>query len=198
MSIAEPGHGPDGVERAPDVDLRRSVARRPPARARRSSIVRRWSERERRVSDDRAVVRPAHAELADDEAAEHRGDREGHAGDGADHPVGLVAAVLRHEQGDAGRQGDAPHGAGHRPAERQRHQQPEPRAGEAERARRRRRRRRRWRRRSTPPTPRSARTMASCLRWWSTKVPNHGPITAVEMLNAPPMTPVATTDRVSR
>ena len=43
-----------------------------------------------------------------------------------------------------------------------------------------------------------ARAMASCLRWWSTKVPNHGPITAIEMLKAPPMIPVTTTDRVSR
>ena len=37
-----------------------------------------------------------------------------------------------------------------------------------------------------------------CLRWRSTKVPNNGPSTAEEMLNAPPITPVATTERVSR
>ena len=36
------------------------------------------------------------------------------------------------------------------------------------------------------------------LRWRSTNVPKIGPRTADEMLNAPPMTPVATTDRVSR
>ena len=40
--------------------------------------------------------------------------------------------------------------------------------------------------------------MAVCLRCRSTKVPKNGPSTADEMLNAPPMTPVATTDRVSR
>lgn len=39
---------------------------------------------------------------------------------------------------------------------------------------------------------------AVCLRWRSTKVPKNGLSTADEMLKAPPMTPVATTDRVSR
>jgi hypothetical protein len=41
-------------------------------------------------------------------------------------------------------------------------------------------------------------TRATCLRWRSTKVPNTGPRTADEMLKAPPMIPVATTERVSR
>ena len=41
-------------------------------------------------------------------------------------------------------------------------------------------------------------TSAVCLRCRSTNVPNIGPTIADEMLNAPPMTPVATTDRVSR
>ena len=36
------------------------------------------------------------------------------------------------------------------------------------------------------------------LRWRSTNVPKIGPRMADEMLNAPPITPVATTDRVSR
>jgi hypothetical protein len=40
--------------------------------------------------------------------------------------------------------------------------------------------------------------MAVCLRWRSTKVPKYGPSRADEMLKAPPITPVATTDRVSR
>src|SRR5918997_1413327 len=40
--------------------------------------------------------------------------------------------------------------------------------------------------------------MAACLRWWSTNVPKNGPSTAEEMLNAPPITPVATTERVSK
>src|SRR3712207_1746231 len=39
--------------------------------------------------------------------------------------------------------------------------------------------------------------IAVFLRCRSTNVPNSGPMTADEMLNAPPMTPVATTDRVS-
>ena len=40
--------------------------------------------------------------------------------------------------------------------------------------------------------------MAVCLRWRSTNVPNAGPSTAAAMLNAPPIAPVATTERVSR
>lgn len=40
--------------------------------------------------------------------------------------------------------------------------------------------------------------MAVCLRRRSTKVPKTGPSTAAEMLNAPAMQPVATTDRDSR
>jgi hypothetical protein len=40
--------------------------------------------------------------------------------------------------------------------------------------------------------------IAVCLRCRSANVPKNGPITADEMLKAPPMTPVATTDRVSR
>ena len=40
--------------------------------------------------------------------------------------------------------------------------------------------------------------IARCLRWWSTNVPNAGPMNAAERLNAPPMTPVATTERVCR
>jgi hypothetical protein len=43
-----------------------------------------------------------------------------------------------------------------------------------------------------------ARTMASCLRCRSTKVPNAGPTNAEQRLKAPPTTPVATTERVSR
>ena len=43
-----------------------------------------------------------------------------------------------------------------------------------------------------------ASTIDGCLRCRSTYVPNTGPRTAAEMLNAPPITPVTTTDRVSR
>ena len=43
-----------------------------------------------------------------------------------------------------------------------------------------------------------ASTIDGCLRWRSTYVPNAGPRMAAEMLKAPPMTPVTTTERVSR
>ena len=43
-----------------------------------------------------------------------------------------------------------------------------------------------------------ARTIDGCLRWRSTYVPKAGPRMAAEMLKAPPMTPVTTTERVSR
>ena len=50
--------------------------------------------------------------LAEDEAAEHGRDRERHAGDRADHPVGAVAPVLGDEEGHARRHGDAAHHPG--------------------------------------------------------------------------------------
>ena len=43
-----------------------------------------------------------------------------------------------------------------------------------------------------------ATTIARCLRWWSTNVPNQGPSNADDRPNAAPMTPVATTERVPR
>ena len=43
-----------------------------------------------------------------------------------------------------------------------------------------------------------ASTIDGCLRWRSTYVPNAGPRTAAERLKAPAMTPVTTTERVSR
>ena len=43
-----------------------------------------------------------------------------------------------------------------------------------------------------------ASTIDGCLRWRSMYVPKAGPRTADEMLNAPAMTPVTTTERVCR
>ena len=107
--------------------------------------------------------------LADDEAAEHRRDRERHAGDRADHAVGAVASVLGDEQRDARRHGDAAHHPGDGSGQRGADEDPEPRAVELEQvvgvdshehdggqpeARR--------------PDSDVASTIAVCLRWWST------------------------------
>ena len=79
-------------------------------------IVRRWA-----VTNggqrDRDRDGPAHAEQADGQAAEHRGDRERHAVRRADQPVRLVAPVLRNEQGHGRREGDRAQVAGDRAAE---------------------------------------------------------------------------------
>ena len=56
----------------------------------------------------------------------------------------------------------------------------------------------RWPARSSDGEIVVASTIAACLRWRSTKVPKTGPRNADERLNAPPITPVATTERVSR
>ena len=65
-----------------------------PARARRCGSPRRWTS-EPEGEGERAVQRPAHAELADHQAAEHRRDGERDARDRADHAVGLVAVAPR-------------------------------------------------------------------------------------------------------
>ena len=125
---------------------------------------------------------------------------ERHAGDGADHAVGPVAPVLGHEQGHAGRQGDAAHLPGDRADQGERRRAPRTTGCAAAAGRRRRRRRTRpWpaakhsgRQRSWPAP--SRRACGGGRRRCRTP----GRCAADAMPNAPPITPVATTERVSR
>ena len=126
----QPGHGVDRLERAADVDAA-GRSRRRRGRLRLLDVDacgRCTSATTVRASDD--VERPAHAELADDEAAEHRRDGERDARDRADQAVGPVAPVLGDEQRHARRHGDAAHLAGHRAEQGEPGQQPEPRVAQ--------------------------------------------------------------------
>ena len=102
ISIIRPGTARIGFERAAHVDGRLAS----PSRRRGCRLVELdRTEVDERGRRERATpdIGPTHAEAADGEAAEDRREGERHAGHGADHPVGPVAALFRDEQGHAGR-----------------------------------------------------------------------------------------------
>ena len=127
-------------------------------------IARRWTS-EPDGEDERAVERPAHAELADHQAAEHRRDGEREPVTVPTRPLALSAVALGHEQRHAGRQRDAPHLPGDRAEQRAGRRGPRT-TGCAARAAR---RCRRPRRRRSPPR--------STTRRWSWPAPS--PLLAV-------------------
>ena len=142
----------------------------------------------------------AHAEEADRQAAEHRGDRERHPVRRADQPVRTVAAFLRHQEGHRRREGDGSQVAGDRAGEHERDERPEregwPRSRSAESG-----------ATDVTPTRRARRPRAMIAlessidvrrRCRSTNVPKNIADTATRSMYPPPMIAVARTDRVSR